>query len=257
MSRKIVVGLSAIFILAACATVPYTNRHQLNLVSEPEEAKLGQDAYADALKKSPVTTNADYQRRVREVGARIAKAADKPDYKWEFNALQGKEVNAWCLPGGKVAFYEAIMPICGDDNGIAVVMGHEVAHALAHHGAERMSQGMGAEIVAQIISVGLGKSDPAVQKGVLQAYGVGANVGVLLPFGRAQESEADHIGLILMAKAGYDPKTAVGFWQRMEQNSKGGQKPPEFLSTHPSDEKRIKQIQDWLPEALSFYKPGQ
>ncbi len=253
MQRSRLVLILSSFLLAACATVQYTGRHQFNLVSESDEMKMGDEAYADVLKKNPITKNADYQRRVKEVGARIKAAADKPDYQWEFNVLQGKDVNAFCLPGGKVAFWEAIIPICQTYEGIAVVMGHEVAHALAHHGAERMSQGMGAELVGQLLSVGLGKADPAVRDGALQAYGLGAQVGVMLPFSRKHESEADHIGLILMAKAGYDPRTAVEFWKRMASQG-DGQKPPEFLSTHPADETRIKQIEEWLPEALTYYK---
>ncbi len=239
-------------LLGACATVQYTGRKQFNLISPQEEAQLGEQAYADVLKKTPLTKNADYQRRLKAIGARIQAAAEKPDFQWEFNVLQGKEVNAFCLPGGKVAFWDGIMPICDSDAGVAVVMGHEVAHALAHHGAERMSQGMGTQIVYQLLAVGLGKADPAVRDGALQAFGLGAQVGVILPFSRNHESEADKIGLILMAKAGYDPREAVNFWKRM--SAQGGQKPPEFLSTHPSDETRIKQIESWLPEALTYYK---
>lgn len=252
MSRKFVLLVSVIS-LAACATVQYTGRRQFNLVSPQQEAQLGEEAYKDVLQKNQITKNADYQRRIKEIGARIQAAADKPDFKWEFNVLQGKDVNAFCLPGGKVAFWDGIMPICETDAGVAVVMGHEVAHALAHHGAERMSQGMGAELVGQLLSVGLGGADPAVRDRALQAYGLGAQVGVMLPFSRSHESEADHIGLILMAEAGYDPRAAVNFWKKMSQQ--GGKKPPEFLSTHPADETRIRQIEQWLPEALSHYKP--
>ncbi|MCG3205323.1 MAG: Beta-barrel assembly-enhancing protease [Elusimicrobia bacterium] len=241
------------FFLAACATVQYTGRKQFNLVSPEQEAQLGEQAYQEILQKTPLTKNADYQRRIREIGARIQAVANEPSFKWEFNVLQGKEVNAFCLPGGKVAFWDGIMPICESDAGVAVVMGHEVAHALAHHGAERMSQGMGAEIIGELLSMGLGKASPEVRNGAMQAFGLGAQVGVILPFSRKHESEADKIGLILMAKAGYDPRTAVDFWKRMAQS--GGQKPPEFLSSHPSDETRIKQIESWLPEALSYYKP--
>jgi predicted Zn-dependent protease len=186
------------------------------------------------------------------VGKRIAAAANQPDYKWEFNVIQGKDVNAFCLPGGKVAFWEGIMPLCDTDAKIAVVMGHEVAHAIAHHGAERMSQGMGANIVGEALAIGLGKADPGVRENVLQAYGLGAQVGVMLPFSRKQESEADHIGLILMSKAGYDPHVALDFWDSMRKL--GGQKPPEFLSTHPADSTRIEQISRWIPEALTYYK---
>lgn len=238
--------------LAACATVQYTGRHQFNLVSPEQEIQLGEQSYAEVLKQNPITKNAEYERRVQEVGRKIQAAANQPTYKWEFNVLQGKEINAFCLPGGKVAFWEAIIPVCETDSGIAVVMGHEVAHALAHHGAERMSQGMGAELIGQLLEVGLGNASPGVKSGAMQAFGLGTQVGVMLPFSRSHESEADHIGLILMAKAGYDPRSAVEFWRRMAKQ--GGGKPPEFLSTHPADETRIKQIESWLPEALSYYK---
>jgi predicted Zn-dependent protease len=189
---------------------------------------------------------------LRRVGQRIAAAAERPEFQWEFNVIQGKEVNAFALPGGKVAFWEGIMPVAQDDNGIAVIMGHEVAHALARHGAERMSQSMGAEVLGQIISLGVGQVSPGIKDEVLQAYGISANVGLLLPWGRTQESEADRIGLTLMAKAGYDPANAISFWQRMGKIA--GDKPPQFLSTHPSDETRISQIRDWLPEARAFYR---
>lgn len=178
--------------------------------------------------------------------------AERPDYKWEFNVLQGKEVNAFALPGGKVAFWEGIMPIAQDDNGVAVIMGHEVAHALARHGAERMSQAVGAQAIGQVLAIGVGGVNPAMRESVLQAYGLGATVGVLLPWGRTQESEADRIGLTLMAKAGYDPATAVAFWERMSKVA--GDKPPEFLSTHPSDTTRIGQIKEWIPEARANFR---
>ena len=252
MKRHFWIVIAAVA-LSACAKVPYTDRRQLNLISGDQEIQLGTEAYAEALKANKISAKADYQSRVKNVGARIAAAAEKPEYKWEFNVLESKDVNAWCLPGGKVAFYEGIMPICQNDNGIAVVMGHEVAHALAHHGAERMSQGMGANLIAEVLSVGLGKAQPGVKENVMKLYGVSTQVGVLLPFGRAQESEADHIGLILMAKAGYDPNGAVDFWKRMEAQAGGG-KTPEFLSTHPSGERRIQQIQEWLPEVMKYYR---
>ncbi len=233
--------------LAACATVPYTNRKQFNLISPAQEMQMGAEAYTDVLKKSPASKNADYQRRVLEVGRRIAVVAEQPDFKWEFNVLAGDQVNAFCLPGGKVAFWDAIIPICNDDDGIAVVMGHEVAHAIARHGAERMSQSLPAQIGAEFVNAKFGPQGT-------QIYGLVATYGFLNPFGRKHESESDHIGLLLMAKAGYDPRAAVGFWERMSKQS-GGKKPPEWLSTHPSDETRISQIKSWLPEALAFYKP--
>lgn len=254
MAKNVFGIMFFLFLLGACATVPYTDRRQFNLVSDSEEQQLGGQAYEEVLKKTPMSKNAEWQRRVKEVGRRIQAAANKPDYNWQFNVLDGKDVNAFCLPGGKVAFWEGILPICGTDEGIAVVMGHEVAHALAHHGAERMTQGMGASLIGEILSVGLSKKSPEVRDGVLQAYGLGAQVGVMLPFSRGHESEADRIGLILMAKAGYNPEAAPQFWERMKAKS-GGQAPPEFMSTHPSDERRIQQLRDWMPEALTHYQP--
>jgi predicted Zn-dependent protease len=239
--------------LSSCQTVEYTGRSQVNLISESQEKQLGTEAYEDILKKTPISKRSDWQAQLQRVGQRIAAAAARPDYQWEFKVLQGKEVNAFCLPGGKVAFWEGIMPVAQDDTGIAVIMGHEVAHALARHGAERMSQSMSAQLIGQILTAGVGITNPALAGDFAQLYGLGASVGVILPWGRAQESEADHIGLILMAKAGYDPAAAVGFWERMSKVQQGG-KPPEFLSTHPSDETRINQIKQWLPEAQKYYK---
>jgi len=247
--------LSAVFLvlsMVACQVVEQTGRTQFIIVSDSQELQLGNDAYKETLNKNRLSTRSDWQAQVRRVGQRIAAAAEKPEYKWEFNVIQGKEINAFALPGGKVAFWEGIMPVARDDSGVAVIMGHEVAHALARHGAERMSQSMGAELLGQIISVGIGQVSPGIHDEVLQAYGLGATVGVLLPWGRTQESEADRIGLTLMAKAGYDPATAVAFWERMSKI--GGDKPPEFLSTHPSDTTRINQIKGWLPEARAYYR---
>jgi len=244
--------IGAALLAFSCQAVEYTGRSQVNLVSAGDEKKLGVDAYQDILKKTPLSKNQAWQAQLNRVGQRISAAAAKPDYQWEFNVLQGKEINAFCLPGGKVAFWEGIMPLTQDDSGIAVVMGHEVAHALARHGAERMSQSMGAQLIGQLLSAGVGMVNPGYTEAFAQAYGLGVNVGLILPWGRSQESEADHIGLILMAKAGYDPSTAVGFWQRMSKVQQGG-KPPEFLSTHPSDESRIAQIKQWIPEAMTYY----
>ena len=247
-----VVLLCAALFGFGCQTVEYTGRTQVNLVPESDEKKLGVDAYQDILKKTPLSENQAWQAQLKGVGQRISSAAAKPDYQWEFNVLQGNEINAFCLPGGRVAFWEGIMPVAQDDNGIAVVMGHEVAHALAHHGAERMTQSMGAAVIGEFLSAGIGKVNPAYSEAFAQAYGLGTNVAVILPWGRAQESEADHIGLILMAKAGYDPSTAVTFWERMSKIQQGGT-PPVYLSTHPSDETRIAQIKKWLPEAMTYY----
>lgn len=243
------VGLLA----AGCATVPYTKRSQFMLVSESQETQLGAAAFQEVLKKEPVSRDPAANAAVREVGERIARAADRPDYKWEFVVIDDpKTVNAFALPGGKVAVYTGLFPVARDEAGLAVVMGHEVAHALARHGAERISQQQAVQLGAIGASVALGSAAPATQSAIMQAFGLGAQVGVLLPFSRKQESEADQIGMILMAKAGYDPEAAVGLWERMRTAS-GGKGPPELLSTHPSDDTRIERIREFLPQARRYY----
>lgn len=244
----------------SCAAAPYTGRSQVILVSEGQETALGDDAYKHVLRDSVITRSPDAERIVRKVGERIAAAANKPDYKWEFTVINDPEmVNAFAVPGGKVAAYTGIFGPARDEAGLAVVLGHEVAHALARHPAERMSQGMLLQLGGVGLGVALGKN-PAMANQVLQAYGIVGGVGVALPFGRSQETEADRIGLILMAKAGYDPRVAVELWQRMESmekkdGAKGG-RPPEFLSTHPGYETRVQNIRSFLPEALSYYQPS-
>ena len=247
---------ASVVLLCACQSVPYTKRKHLVLVSAGEEASLGESSYKDALAKAKVSSDAEATALVRRVGERIAAAADKPDYHWEFNLLDDpKTVNAWCLPGGKVAVYSGLLPITKDENGLAVVLGHEISHALARHGSERMSQGLLAQLGGVALGAALASKPDATQQLAQQAYGAGATVGVLLPFSRAQESEADHIGLILMAKAGYDPEGAVPFWQRMASAAgAGGNSTPEFLRTHPADDKRIEAIKKELPEARGYLK---
>lgn len=241
-------------LLAACATVPYTNRHQFNIISPSEEDKMGLQAWEEVLSKAKLSSDAQAAAMVERVGRRIAAAAAQPGYDWQFKLIDDpKTVNAFCLPGGRVAVYSGILPLTRDETGLAVVMSHEVAHALAHHGAERMSQGELVSLGGAALQLGMASKDPKVQEQVMNAFGMGANVGVLLPFSRGHEAEADHIGLILMAKAGYDPRAAVPFWRRMEAS--GGKKPPELLSTHPSDAARIKKIEAELPEALRYYRP--
>jgi predicted Zn-dependent protease len=243
----------------SCATAPFTGRRQVILVSEGQEISLGDDAYKHALRDSVITHNPDAERIVRKVGERIAAVANKPEYKWEFTVINDPEmVNAFAVPGGKVAAYTGIFGPAQDEAGLAVVLGHEVAHALARHPAERMSQDMLLQLGGVGLGIALGKN-PAMANQVLQAYGIVGGVGVALPFGRSQETEADRIGLILMAKAGYDPRVAVDLWQRMEtmekkEAAKG--RPPEFLSTHPGYETRVQNIRSFLPEALSYYQPS-
>ncbi len=262
--------LTAICLISAligCATVPVTQRSGLHIVPESQVTAMSYQEYDKVLKKSTLSTDAVQVAMVRRVGQRIAASSEQllrelgqeqeiKNYKWEFNLIQDdKTVNAWCMPGGKVAVYTGLLPFTQDENGLAVVMGHEVAHAIARHGSERMSQGLLTQFAGIGLSVALSRYPGATSDLFMQAFGVGTQVGVLLPYSRLQENEADRIGLILMAKAGYDPRTAVGLWQRM--NAKGGSKPPEFLSTHPAPASRIQNIESLMPEALSYYRPAR
>jgi predicted Zn-dependent protease len=250
--------------LFACATVAVTGRKQLNLVSNAEIIPMAQQQYAEVIAKGPLSTDQQQTAMIKRVGVRIQKAveeymtvngraAELEGFAWEFNLIDDpKTVNAWCMPGGKVAFYTAILPICKDETGVAIVMGHEVAHAIANHGRERMSQQMAAQFGMNTLSVLLGQNPTGGEQLLMQAVGAGTNVG-MLKFSRDHESEADHLGIIFMAMAGYDPQQAPSFWERMATLS-GGQQPPEFLSTHPSHETRIKDLQGWIPEAMKYYK---
>jgi Zn-dependent protease with chaperone function len=252
--KKIISLILIVGLITGCASAPYTGRSQVILVSEGQEAALGDDAYRHVLRDSVVSRAPDAERIVRKVGERIAAAANKPEYKWEFTIINDPEtVNAFAVPGGKVAVYTGIFGPARDEAGLAVVLGHEVAHALARHPAERMSQGLLLQLGGVGLGIALGRN-PTVANQVLQVYGIGAGVGVALPFGRAQETEADRIGLILMAKAGYDPRVALELWERMEKKEGGKGAPPEFLSTHPGYETRISQLRSFLPEALIYYQ---
>jgi predicted Zn-dependent protease len=264
MMRKVVSLVMVVSILYGCATVPVTGRKQLSLVSSDEINAMAAQQYTEVIKKGPLSTNAEQTEMVRRVGGKIQKAVEQymaskgasaqlAGFKWEFNLIQDdKTVNAWCMPGGKVAFYTAILPICKDELGVAVVMGHEVAHAIANHGAERMSQGLLAEFGLSTISGAMGQNPSLTKQIFMQAVGMGTNVG-MLKFSRSHESEADHMGLIFMAMAGYDPASAPTFWERMATLG-GGQQPPEFMSTHPSHETRISDLKAWIPEAMQYYK---
>ncbi|MBI4495783.1 MAG: M48 family metallopeptidase [Deltaproteobacteria bacterium] len=255
----------ALFLLSACATVPLTERKQLNLVPDSELLAMSFQQYAEVLKKSKLSNDPAKVAMVRNIGQRVARASedflresgrgeDAKGYKWEFNLIEDDKVaNAWAMPGGKVAVYTGLLPLTQDENGLATVMGHEVAHAIARHGNERMSQGLLAQMGGIGLSLALSQKPAATQQLFMAAYGLGAQVGVLLPYSRLQESEADHIGLVLMAKAGYDPHHAVPLWERMKQ--KGGPRPPELLSTHPAPESRIEHIRTLIPEAMKYYKP--
>lgn len=256
--------IGTFLLLSACATVPLTQRKSLSLLPDSELLSLSFQQYTDVLKKSKLSNDPAKIEVVKRVGERIARASedflreskmesDIKNYKWEFNLIEDdKVVNAWCMPGGKVAVYTGILPFTQDETGLAVVMGHEVAHAMAKHGNERMSEALLVQLGGMGLSVALSQKPAQTQQIFLGVYGVTANVGFMLPYSRLHESESDRIGLVLMAKAGYDPKEAVPFWERM--NEKGGGRPPEFLSTHPAPETRITKIKSHIPEAMKYYK---
>lgn len=248
-------ALLSLLILSACATAPYTQRSQLILISASEENRLGIQAFQQVLAKEKVTRDPVLQGVVDRIGWRVATAANRPDFQWQFVVIDNeKTANAFALPGGKVAVYTGIFPVSKTEGGLAAVMAHEVAHVLARHGGERLSQGLLAQMGGVAVQVGMAGSDPGVVQGVMAAYGLGANVGVLLPYSRLQESEADRIGLILMAQAGYDPREAVHLWERMAQQDRN--RPPEFFSTHPSAGTRIQDLQRSMPNALTYYRPA-
>lgn len=255
--------LVLVFFLAACSTVPVTGRRQLDLVSSRQLMAMSTDAYQKFMKEHEVVTGTPASRMVKAVGARIEKAVERylagigrsdlvSGYRWEFNLVKDDSKNAWAMPGGKVVVYTGILPITRNETGLAVVMGHEVAHVIARHGRERMSQGLLTQLGGVALSVALSSEPRQTQDLFMAAYGVGAQVGVLLPYSRLQESEADRLGLIFMAEAGYDPRAAVDFWRRMLESSDGGA-PPEFLSTHPSSLRRIDNLKREMPEALKHY----
>lgn len=248
----------------SCATVPVTGRRQLNLVSNEEIIAQSAVEYQKVLAQSKLSGNSEQVAMIKNVGTRIQKAVESymtekgianqlAGFKWEFNLIEDdKTANAWCMPGGKVAFYTGILPVCKDETGVAIVMGHEVAHAIANHGRERMSSAMLANGLLGSLSAAMGQNPTLTQELLLQSLGIGANVG-MLKFSRENESEADHIGLIFMAMAGYDPNEAPKFWERMQSMS-GGQAPPEWLSTHPSHDTRINDLKKWIPEAEGYKK---
>lgn len=263
--RSVLATVLAAVVFVACSTVPITGRKQLSLIPAGEMLAMSYQQYDEFLKTNTLSANQAQVSMISSVGTRIQRAVETyfqqkgladalQGYKWEFRLVESDEVNAWCMPGGKVVFYTGILPVTKTEAGVAVVMGHEVAHAIAEHGNERMSQALLAQLGGMALSQALDKEPQKTRDLWLTVYGLGAQVGVLLPFSRTQESEADHLGLIFMAMAGYDPNEAVSFWQRMSQ-LKGGQAPPEFLSTHPSDDTRIQNIQRLVPEAMKYYSP--
>lgn len=251
------------FIVAGCTVNSVTGRKQLSLVSESELQAMSLNEYKSFLDSNKVvpSTNPN-SAMVAKVGSRISTAITKyydsqgngsvlDGYKWEFNLVESPEVNAWCMPGGKVVVYTGLLPVTQNETALAIVMGHEIAHAIARHGNERMSEAMLQQLGGSVLEVALAKQPEQTRNIFMTSYGVGSQVGLMLPFSRQQESEADKLGLYFAAMAGYDPQQAIPFWQRMA--SMGGSKPPEFLSTHPADETRIKKLQEIMPEAMKYY----
>ena len=247
----------------ACATVPISGRSQLSRVTNDQILPLSYQQYDALIRESEISANEEWTGMVKRAGVRIQGAVEQymkdnnyegylDEYEWEYNLIVSETVNAWCMPGGKVAFYTGIMPICMDETGVAVVMGHEVAHAVANHGRERMSEGMVANGLLGGLSAAIGQNPSLTQELLLQSAGIGTELG-MLSFSRKHESEADKIGLIFMAMAGYDPNAAPEFWSRMAANSDGAL-PPEFMSTHPHPENRIEALKAEIPNAMKYYK---
>ena len=240
--------------LVACQTVPITGRSQLQLLPESEEMRMGIQAYREILRKSRPSSDPSLNDLVTGVGSRIAAVTGKTSYAWEFRVIDDdRQINAFALPGGKVAVYTGLLPVTLDDAGLAAVLGHEIAHAVARHGGERVSQQLLVQAGLTATMAALSRGDPQTVRSVSSLLGAGAAVGLILPWSREQEFEADHLGLIYMAKAGYDPRAARDLWFRMAEASRGRTRPPEFLSTHPAGVTRIRQIEQWLPEALQYY----
>lgn len=249
-------------LMAACQTVPVTGRRQLSLIPQSQLLAMSATQYNQFLQQHRLSTDAQATATVRRVGQRIREGVERymaemnmsdrlNGFSWEFNLVESDQVNAWCMPGGKVVVYTGILPVCKDEDGLAVVMGHEIAHAIAGHGDERMSQNLLAMVGQVGLAVALSNKPRETQAAWMAAYGLGTQVGILLPFSRKQESEADEIGLMFSAYAGYDPREAPKFWERMAAINRNA--PPEFLSTHPSSQTRINQLNALIPKAMEFY----
>ncbi len=243
-------GLILLTLLASCQSAPITGRRQLILVPESQDAQLGLAAYQDILAKSRISRDREMNRRVRDVGRRIAAVSPHPEYDWEFNVIEDESPNAFALPGGKVGVHTGLFKVARNDDQLAAVMAHEVGHAIARHGSERISQQILLQTGLSVLS-----SSGAVAGQYVQLAAQAATLGVILPFGRDQESEADHIGLLYMAQAGYDPRAAIDLWRNFD--SFGGGRPPEFLSTHPSPGTRIQRLDALMPEALAIYRQAK
>jgi predicted Zn-dependent protease len=262
MKKIIYFSLVVVLTIIACKTVPITGRKQFNLVPDSQVLPMAFAQYEGFLKENKISTNANQTKQVKDIGSRISKAVDKymrangmtaeaDNYRWEFNLIDDPTMNAWCMPGGKVVFYTGILPIAKNDDGIAAIMGHEIAHAFAKHGQERMTQGIAAQLGGIAVALGTAGKPEQTQQIWQTVYGIGSQVG-MLKYSRVHETEADKLGLVFMIMAGYNPQEAVNVWIRMSEL--GGQQPPEFLSTHPSHETRIQTLTNYIPEATMIAK---
>lgn len=259
--------LPAIFFLSSCGSVPVTGRRQLKLIPDSQINSMSYGQYDEFLASNKLSEDPKKTAMVKRCGRRIQNAVEEyfaqrnmsdvlEGYRWEFNLVKDDTVNAWCMPGGKVVINTGILPIAKNETGLAVVMGHEIAHAIANHGNERMSQSLLVNLGTTALDKALEDEPETTRKIFMTSVGVGSKVGVLLPYSRLHETEADRLGLKFMAMAGYDPREAIDFWGRMA-DLKGGESTPEFLSTHPSDETRIADLREMLPEALEYYNPSE
>jgi len=250
----IIAILALLFI--GCSKAPITGRSQLIMISSQQEIQLGYQSAKEVLAKEKISTNLQKNTMVKRIGQRIATVTNKTNYDWEFFVIQNdQEANAFCLPGGKVFVYTGLFNYAENDDELAAVMGHEIGHALARHGAERMSRGQLAQMGSQVLgSVMQGRGSPQNTQAVMQAFGIGTQLGIMLPHSRTQEYEADHIGLVLAAKAGYNPQAALRFWEKF---SKNGKTPPEYLSTHPAPVHRISEIRALLPKVMPIYQSAK
>lgn len=241
MNKTIFLAIATLIIIAGCTyKTPYTNRSQMIFMSQKEEMALGEKSYKESLSQSKIITGTKDATRIKNIGARIAKVANRSDFQWEFNLVEDEAINAFCLPGGKVVVYTGILKMAKNDDQLATVISHEIAHALARHGAERMSSSMVQQGLQVVGNITLGVTAPQYQNLFNQTYGVGTQLGVMLPYGRMQESEADEIGIYLMSQAGYNVNEALKFWENMSEGKKEGS---DFFSTHPSSTNRISDIQ--------------
>lgn len=263
--KKVISLIGVFLIILSCSTVPITGRKRVNIVSDSEILPASFAQYEGFLKENKISTDVKMTNEIQSVGMNISKAVDQfmrangmvseaDSYRWEFNLIDDATVNAWCMPGGKVVFYTGILPMCGNTDGIAAVMGHEVAHAFAKHGQERMTTAYGQQLGGVAVALGTGVSGQSEESQILwnTIYGVGSQVG-MLAYSRTHETEADKLGMVFMIMAGYNPEEAIQVWVRMKQNS-GGSSQPEFLSTHPSNDTRIANLKAYLPTAIEMAK---